>query len=289
MHLCSYQSRGGERKKLSGFNSFSNIAQYLWKGCMKIIYRWSRWKGKNPEKWHFHWRKIYGPFFKYPTRRTLSFILPVNKCCTFCPTPPGTLWQLSGSLISCSESGKESACNAGDTDSIPGLVISLGEGNGNPLQYSCLGNPMDRGAQWATVQRFARVGHSLATKPLPPPCAFMMVVAADQPEDSQQQPQASLTGFSWCRSHKQPGQRSTALLWSTRWDVGEFRKGQHSSSNTLCHYSNSTKARKCTRLCVQESFKKRTKVKLLNNLKFLIWGEGRTASLSIHHTEQPTL
>ena len=42
-------------------------------------------------------------------------------------------------------SGKESACNAGDADSIPGSGRSSGEGNGNPLQYSCLGNPMDRG------------------------------------------------------------------------------------------------------------------------------------------------
>ena len=47
--------------------------------------------------------------------------------------------------------GKESACNAGDPDSIPMLGRSPGEGNGNLLQYSCLRNPMDRGAQWATV------------------------------------------------------------------------------------------------------------------------------------------
>ena len=40
--------------------------------------------------------------------------------------------------------GKESACNAGDLGSIPGLARSPGEGNGNPLQYSCLENPMDR-------------------------------------------------------------------------------------------------------------------------------------------------
>ena len=46
--------------------------------------------------------------------------------------------------------GKESACNAGDPDSIPGLERSRGEGIGNPLQYSCLGNPMDRGACQAT-------------------------------------------------------------------------------------------------------------------------------------------
>ena len=44
-----------------------------------------------------------------------------------------------------------SACNAGDPGSIPGLGRSPGEGNGNPLQYSCLENPMDRGAWWATV------------------------------------------------------------------------------------------------------------------------------------------
>ena len=42
--------------------------------------------------------------------------------------------------------GKESACNAGGPGSIPGLGRSPGEGNGNPLQYSCLENPMDGGA-----------------------------------------------------------------------------------------------------------------------------------------------
>ena len=48
-------------------------------------------------------------------------------------------------------SGKESACNAGDTGSITELGRSPGEGNDNPLQYSCLGNPMDRGAWRAAV------------------------------------------------------------------------------------------------------------------------------------------
>ena len=42
--------------------------------------------------------------------------------------------------------GRESACNAGDLGSVPGLGRSPAEGNGNPLQYSCLGNPKDRGA-----------------------------------------------------------------------------------------------------------------------------------------------
>ena len=46
---------------------------------------------------------------------------------------------------------KASACNSGDLGSIPGLGRPPGEGNGNPLQYSCLENPMDGGAWWATV------------------------------------------------------------------------------------------------------------------------------------------
>ena len=51
---------------------------------------------------------------------------------------------------------KESACNAGDSDLIPGLERSPGEGNGNLLQYSCLENPMDRGDWWATVHGVAK-------------------------------------------------------------------------------------------------------------------------------------
>ena len=48
---------------------------------------------------------------------------------------------------------KKSAWNVGDPGSIPGLERSPGEGNDNPLQCSCLGNPMDRAAWWAQVQR----------------------------------------------------------------------------------------------------------------------------------------
>ena len=56
--------------------------------------------------------------------------------------------------------GKESTCNArdtGDAGSIPGLGRSCGEGNGNPLRYSFLKNPMDRGAWWATVHESAEL------------------------------------------------------------------------------------------------------------------------------------
>jgi len=52
--------------------------------------------------------------------------------------------------------GKESACNAGDMGSIPGSGRSPGKGNGNPYKYSCLENPMDRGAWKATVHRLAK-------------------------------------------------------------------------------------------------------------------------------------
>ena len=63
-------------------------------------------------------------------------------------------------------SGKESACNAGaagDTGSIPGLGRPSGVGHGNPLQYSFLENPMDRGARRATVHRVAELDTIEAT------------------------------------------------------------------------------------------------------------------------------
>ena len=54
---------------------------------------------------------------------------------------------------------KEAACNTGDPGSIPELRGSPGAGNGNPLQYPCLENPMDRGAWRATLYGVARVRH----------------------------------------------------------------------------------------------------------------------------------
>ena len=67
----------------------------------------------------------------------------------------GLLWWFSG---------KESACQAEDTGTIPGSERAPGEGNCNPLQYSCLENPMDRGAWQTTVHGVARVVYNLATK-----------------------------------------------------------------------------------------------------------------------------
>ena len=55
------------------------------------------------------------------------------------------------SCLPAGSDGKESACNVGELGSIPGLRRSLGGGHSNPLQYSCLENPMDRGAWRAVV------------------------------------------------------------------------------------------------------------------------------------------
>ena len=60
---------------------------------------------------------------------------------------------------------KNPPANAGDTDSMPGSGRFPGERNANPLQYFCLGNPKDRGAQWATAHGVTkRVKHNLETK-----------------------------------------------------------------------------------------------------------------------------
>ena len=73
-------------------------------------------------------------------------------------------WRLGfpgGSVV------KNLPANAGDSSdsgSVPGLGRSLRGGNGNPLQYSCLGDPMDRGAWWATVQGSQRVGYHWGTE-----------------------------------------------------------------------------------------------------------------------------
>ena len=76
----------------------------------------------------------------------------------------------------CRFNGKESACNAGDPGSIPGFGRFPGEGHENPLQYSCLENPMDRGAWWTTVHRVAmsqtRLSNSTLSTSVKTPMTF---------------------------------------------------------------------------------------------------------------------
>ena len=69
------------------------------------------------------------------------------------------LFILNSNLIGCGSVVKNPPANAGDaggSDLVPGSERSTGEGNGNPPRYSCLGNPMDRGAWWATVSGVAK-------------------------------------------------------------------------------------------------------------------------------------
>ena len=77
----------------------------------------------------------------------------------------------------CTSVSKESNCNAGDPGLIAGFERSPGEVNGNQLQYSYLGNPMDREVWQVTVQGVARVGQNLATK-IPPPKTDLGPIAA---------------------------------------------------------------------------------------------------------------
>ena len=131
-------------------------------GCSQ----WGREESDTTEQLHFHF--------------SLSWIgegngSPLQCSCLENPRDGGACWaaiygvaqsqtrlkQLSSS--SSSSVGKESAFKAGDGGSIPGLGRSPGGGHGNPLQYSCLKNPMDRRACGSTVHRVARVRHDLVT------------------------------------------------------------------------------------------------------------------------------
>ena len=94
-----------------------------------------------------------------PVASSSPVFCPVNSCC-FRPT------LLENSLfLSCGLkcvlvrkwlNSTESTCNAGDVGSISGSGRSLGKGNDNPIRYSCLGNPVDRGAWQATVHGVAK-------------------------------------------------------------------------------------------------------------------------------------
>ena len=101
--------------------------------------------------------KLHAPHQPSPPDSERSLLQTVENFGKYCEYP-GKPWCLSG---------KGSACrctSARDMGSIPGLGRSSGEGNGNPLQYSCLGNPIDRGAWWATVHGVAEIWTQLSNK-----------------------------------------------------------------------------------------------------------------------------
>ena len=105
-------------------------------------------------------------------------VMSLQSCSTLCnpvdSSPPGSVVPgilqtriLKWVAIAFSPGGsvvKNLPVIAGDAGLIPGLERSLREGNGNPLQYSCLGNPMGRGAWQATIHGVTKMGHNLATK-----------------------------------------------------------------------------------------------------------------------------
>ena len=91
--------------------------------------------------------------------------------------------------------GKESACNAGDPGLIPGLKISPGEGNGNPLQYSCLGKPVDRGAWQATAHWVAKSLAQLNDQTTTKGCSYPWLMSSLHLQ-SQQWPVKSFSCYS---------------------------------------------------------------------------------------------
>ena len=96
------------------------------------------------------------PFRDTPTSRNSVLDPHGIFLCSFLLGPPSLQVTPGGSEV------KVSACNAGDLGSIPGSGRSPGEGNGNPLQYSCLENPTDGGAWWPTVYGVAKSGTRLS-------------------------------------------------------------------------------------------------------------------------------
>ena len=104
--------------------------------CRRILYQLSH---QASPKGHITSHLIDGPVF---------FFLRVFQ----------KLYRLKVLSFPGGSAGKESACNVGDLGSIPVLGRSPGGGHGKPLQYSCLENPMDRGAWWATELRRVRHG-----------------------------------------------------------------------------------------------------------------------------------
>ena len=101
--------------------------------------------------------------FSEHVQKEINNISGLWKTYVFCCRINLVFWY----CFPCSSVGKESACDAGDQGSIPGSGRYPGEANGNPLQYSCLENPKDRGAWQTTVHGVARVRHDLMTKPPP--------------------------------------------------------------------------------------------------------------------------
>ena len=93
----------------------------------------------------------------------IPYILTVSLWASCCWEDTLGFSELRAPTPTSGSDGKESACNAGDPSSISGWGTSPEEGNGYPLQYSCLENSRDRGAKRAIVNGLQRVGHDSET------------------------------------------------------------------------------------------------------------------------------
>ena len=100
---------------------------------------------------------------------------------------------------------KAAACNAGDLGLIPGPGRSPGEGNGNPLQYFCLENPMDGGAWWATVHGVAKSWIRLSDNFKNSACSQSL---------QSQWPAVSEDGIVSSRDHRRGGTPRRAAVWA---------------------------------------------------------------------------
>ena len=114
--------------------------------------------GIEPLQWK-HRVLIAGPPEKSQSRDSLSWMMSPSPLLYYLEVNPRHHRGFPGGSVS-----KESACNAGDAGSIPGLRRFPGEGNGSPLQYPCQENPMDRGAWRATVHSVAKSWTQWVTK-----------------------------------------------------------------------------------------------------------------------------
>ena len=114
-------------------------------GCHALLQGIFLIQGSNPRLLHF----LHCKCILYPLNHLRSPRLRISKHKRNCLDLASPRWYKV----------KASACNVGDLGSIPGSGRSPGEGNGNPLQFSHLENPLDGGAWWATVHGSQRVGH----------------------------------------------------------------------------------------------------------------------------------
>ena len=137
INICSFQTMPKEEEwpllPLPLF-SFPLDGMQTWKKAS-----WSM--NMNILLWGRHSNKLEVAWISHTTERPLQPRLLTYWTVMFQFRSLGLPWWLSG---------KESACNAGDMGSIPGSGKSPGGGHGNPLQYSCLENPMDSRAWWAS-------------------------------------------------------------------------------------------------------------------------------------------